>query len=120
MASEGSKAKGPYEELAYKIGVCGRVVRSGVGVGGVSENIKQLHTRHRQDWAAICAVHVITNPHDACLSVCQPLSRCMHAGRDVYVDIAGWHLFMRDMNAAPGFKMSAALATQLGPEVHEQ
>jgi hypothetical protein len=39
------------------------------------------------------------------------------AGRDVYVDIAGWHLFMRDMNAVPGFKMSQALATQLGPEV---
>jgi hypothetical protein len=35
----------------------------------------------------------------------------------VYVDIAGWHLFMRDMNAVPGFKMSSALATKLGPEV---
>lgn len=35
----------------------------------------------------------------------------------MYVDIAGWHLFMRDMNAVPGFKMSQALATQLGPEV---
>jgi hypothetical protein len=35
----------------------------------------------------------------------------------VYVDIAGWHLFMRDMNAVPGFKMSQALATRLGPEV---
>lgn len=56
VASEGSKSKSPYEELAYKI------------------------------------------------------------GRDVYVDIAGWHLFMRDMNAVPGFKMSQALATQLGPE----
>lgn len=35
----------------------------------------------------------------------------------MYVDIAGWHLFMRDMNAVPGFKMSSALATKLGPEV---
>lgn len=35
----------------------------------------------------------------------------------MYVDIAGWHLFMRDMNAVPGFKMSLALATKLGPEV---
>lgn len=35
----------------------------------------------------------------------------------MYVDIAGWHLFLRDMNAVPGFKMSQALATQLGPEV---
>lgn len=51
------------------------------------------------------------NSHDALL-----LHGCA-AGRDVYVDIAGWHLFMRDMNAVPGFKMSQALATQLGPEV---
>jgi hypothetical protein len=40
-----------------------------------------------------------------------------NTGRDVYVDIAGWHLFMRDMNAVPGFKMSQALATKLGPDV---
>jgi hypothetical protein len=38
-------------------------------------------------------------------------------GRDVYVDIAGWHLFLRDMSAVPGLKMSQALATKLGPEV---
>jgi hypothetical protein len=38
-------------------------------------------------------------------------------GRDIYVDVAGWHLFMRDMNAAPGIKMSQALASQLGPKV---
>ncbi|KAF8065573.1 dus [Scenedesmus sp. PABB004] len=56
VASEGSKNKSPYEELAFKI------------------------------------------------------------GRDVYVDIAGWHLFLRDMSAVPGLKMSQALATQLGPE----
>lgn len=56
VASDGNKAKGPYEELAYKI------------------------------------------------------------GRDVYVDIAGWHLALRDMSAAPGFKMSQCLATALGPE----
>lgn len=37
-------------------------------------------------------------------------------GRDVYVDIAGWHLFLRDMSAVPGLKMAAALAGQLGPE----
>ncbi len=35
----------------------------------------------------------------------------------MYVDIAGWHLFLRDMNAAPGVKMSTALANQFGPEV---
>eukprot|EP00775_Hariotina_reticulata_P003920 gene3920-4174_t len=57
VASDGSKSKSPYEDLAYNI------------------------------------------------------------GRDVYVDIAGWHLFLRDMSAVPGLKMSQALATQLGPEV---
>lgn len=34
----------------------------------------------------------------------------------MYVDIAGWHLFTRDMSAAPGLKMAAALAAQLGPQ----
>jgi len=38
----------------------------------------------------------------------------------VYVDIAGWHLFLRDMSAVPGLKMSQALATQLGPEVRAE
>lgn len=38
-------------------------------------------------------------------------------GRDVYVDIQGWHLYLRDMTAVPGFKMSQALAQQLGPQV---
>eukprot|EP00200_Dunaliella_tertiolecta_P005285 CAMPEP_0202351942 /NCGR_PEP_ID=MMETSP1126-20121109/8352_1 /ASSEMBLY_ACC=CAM_ASM_000457 /TAXON_ID=3047 /ORGANISM="Dunaliella tertiolecta, Strain CCMP1320" /LENGTH=151 /DNA_ID=CAMNT_0048944093 /DNA_START=98 /DNA_END=553 /DNA_ORIENTATION=+ len=37
-------------------------------------------------------------------------------GRDVYVDVAGWHLYLRDMNAAPGVKMSTALANQFGPQ----
>lgn len=37
-------------------------------------------------------------------------------GRDVYVDIQGWHLYLRDMTAAPNFKMSQALASQLGPQ----
>eukprot|EP00967_Tisochrysis_lutea_P022893 scaffold26127_cov22-Tisochrysis_lutea.AAC.2 len=39
------------------------------------------------------------------------------SGRDVYVDVAGWHLYLRDMNAAPGVKMSTALANQFGPQV---
>mmetsp|Transcript_26046 Transcript_26046/g.56854 ORF Transcript_26046/g.56854 Transcript_26046/m.56854 type:complete len:161 (+) Transcript_26046:71-553(+) len=37
-------------------------------------------------------------------------------GKDVYVDIAGWHLYLRDMTATPGLKMSQALAQQLGPQ----
>ncbi len=39
------------------------------------------------------------------------------AGRDVYADLSGWHLYLRDMTAAPGLKMHVALAAQLGPKV---
>jgi hypothetical protein len=35
----------------------------------------------------------------------------------VYVDVAGWHLYLRDMTAAPGLKMHTALAQQFGPQV---
>jgi hypothetical protein len=35
----------------------------------------------------------------------------------VYVDLSGWHLFLRDMTATPGLKMNHALAQQLGPQV---
>lgn len=31
-------------------------------------------------------------------------------GRDVYMDVAGWHLYLRDVTAVPGVKMDAALA----------
>ncbi|KAJ9527980.1 hypothetical protein QJQ45_005576 [Haematococcus lacustris] len=37
-------------------------------------------------------------------------------GKEVYVDVAGWHLYLRDMTAAPGLKMHTALAQQLGPQ----
>ncbi|GFR41636.1 hypothetical protein Agub_g2366 [Astrephomene gubernaculifera] len=43
-------------------------------------------------------------------------------GRDIYVDIAGWHLYLRDMGAGiPGssLKMSQALAQQLGPQLNK-
>ncbi|EFJ47657.1 hypothetical protein VOLCADRAFT_117769 [Volvox carteri f. nagariensis] len=41
-------------------------------------------------------------------------------GRDVYVDIAGWHLYLRDMGtgiSGSSLKMSQALAQQLGPQL---
>ncbi|KXZ50547.1 hypothetical protein GPECTOR_16g722 [Gonium pectorale] len=43
-------------------------------------------------------------------------------GRDVYVDLAGWHLYLRDMGTGvPGssLKMSQALAQQLGPQLNK-
>ncbi len=32
----------------------------------------------------------------------------------MYADISGWHLYLRDLNAAPGVKMADALAHELG------
>ena len=35
------------------------------------------------------------------------------AGRDVYMDMNGWHLFLRDVNAGHGLKLNQALAQQV-------
>jgi hypothetical protein len=55
--------------------------------------------------------------HQILLHACKNPSGSHPAGRDVYVDVAGWHLYLRDMTAAPGLKMHSALATQFGPQV---
>lgn len=43
-------------------------------------------------------------------------------GRDVYADVGGWHLFLRDLSVEPGAdaKMAAALAAELGPRAGER
>jgi len=43
-------------------------------------------------------------------------------GRDVYADVGGWHLFLRDLAVEPGAnaKMSAALAAELGPRAADR
>ncbi len=46
--------------------------------------------------------------------VTSPTALCL---TQVYVDLAGWHLYSRDMSASPTMKMSQALALQLGPKV---
>ncbi|GMH43464.1 hypothetical protein BSKO_11386 [Bryopsis sp. KO-2023] len=38
-------------------------------------------------------------------------------GRDVYIDINGWHLYLRDITVAENTKMHNVLATKLGPEL---
>lgn len=39
-------------------------------------------------------------------------------GRDVYCDISGWHLYLRDLSVSPGgVKMADALAHELGQMV---
>ncbi|KAK9838822.1 hypothetical protein WJX74_003957 [Apatococcus lobatus] len=37
-------------------------------------------------------------------------------GRDVYMDMNGWHLYLRDITAGKGLKLHQALAQQLGME----
>ena len=36
------------------------------------------------------------------------------AGKDIYVDVNGWHLFLRDITAGPDLKLNQALAQQIG------
>ena len=58
----------------------------------------------RDKWPCLAAAHSrefadVDWPHATHAHVRWP------AGKDVYVDVAGWHLYLRDMNAAPGLKM---------------
>jgi hypothetical protein len=41
----------------------------------------------------------------------------INAVAQVYIDIAGWHLYMRDLSANQTTKMNQALALQIGPKV---
>lgn len=38
-------------------------------------------------------------------------------GRDVYLDVGGWHLYLRDLTATGSLKMSQVLAQKFGPQV---
>ena len=40
----------------------------------------------------------------------------VHAGRDIYVDVNGWHLYLRDITAGQDLKLNQALAQQIGSE----
>lgn len=35
-------------------------------------------------------------------------------GNDVYIDVNGWHLFLKDVSSGPDLKMHQALAQQIG------
>ena len=39
------------------------------------------------------------------------------AGRDAYIDVAGWHLYLKDVKLSPGgtLTMAQGLAAKLGP-----
>ena len=39
-------------------------------------------------------------------------------GRDVYIDVAGWHLFLKDVKVTnTQFSLAQAIASQLGAEI---
>ena len=45
----------------------------------------------------------------------QPACPCC-TGKDVYVDLNGWHLHLQHITAKDNFKLSQALAMAIGPE----
>lgn len=38
-------------------------------------------------------------------------------GHDVYIDVSGWHLFLREVKAAKGLNLAQALAQQYGQDI---
>lgn len=38
-------------------------------------------------------------------------------GHDVYIDVSGWHLFLREVKAAKGLNLAQALAQQFGQDI---
>ncbi|KAK9809445.1 hypothetical protein WJX73_008183 [Symbiochloris irregularis] len=38
-------------------------------------------------------------------------------GKDVHVDVNGWHLYLKDITATKGLKLDQVLAAAIGPEV---
>jgi hypothetical protein len=110
VAADGSKSKGVYDELAFRIGglVGGLGPAGGRGRGWGGGSSAPGNPRAARSSAS----HSRPSP-----LLPQPPRPPPPPppGRDVYVDLAGWHLFLRDMSAVPGLKMASALAAQLGP-----
>ena len=52
-------------------------------------------------------------------NVTQPETLVIDAyiGRDVYIDVSGWHLFLKEAKAAKGLTLAQALAQQFGVDV---
>lgn len=44
----------------------------------------------------------------------------MWPGHDVYIDVSGWHLFLREVKAAKGLNLAQALAQQFGQDISSQ
>ncbi|EFN53125.1 hypothetical protein CHLNCDRAFT_137481 [Chlorella variabilis] len=41
-------------------------------------------------------------------------------GGDVYIDVAGWHLYLKDVKVGKGLSLAQALAAQLGPKLQSE
>ena len=39
------------------------------------------------------------------------------SGHDVYIDVSGWHLFLKEAKAAKGLTIAQALAQQFGEDI---
>lgn len=50
------------------------------------------------------------------LELC-PVMLLILAGRDVYIDVSGWHLFLKEAKAAKGLTLAQALAQQFGEDI---
>ena len=62
---------------------------------------------------AASALHV----KDCCS---QPDRLHVWPGHDVYIDVSGWHLFLREVKAAKGLNLAQALAQQFGQDISSQ
>lgn len=38
-------------------------------------------------------------------------------GRDIYCDMQGWHLYLKDVKVGQGISLAQALASQIGPQL---
>ena len=47
----------------------------------------------------------------------QPDAFHLWSGHDVYIDVSGWHLFLREVKAAKGLNLAQALAQQFGQDI---
>lgn len=56
------------------------------------------------------------------ITCCCSKHDCLHVlpGRDVYIDVSGWHLFLREVKATKGLNLAQALAQQFGEDISSQ
>lgn len=78
VSSGGTSQKTPYDDLATKL--------------GAQRDCAHAHLFHIHACLRPCAEQARNPPCDA--------------GQDLYADLQGWHLFLKDMKGSQGLKMS--------------